>query len=47
MDVVVDLEDIGTLTVSDVHPIALPDAVTLAVKGALLLQRELAKAAEE
>lgn len=43
MEVSVTLEDIGELTISNVHPIALQDAVNYAVNGALLLQRELAK----
>lgn len=44
MHVVVTLQDIGELAINDVHPIALADAVNYAVNGALLLQRELAKA---
>lgn len=43
MDVVVELGDPISLTVTDVHPVALPDAIDLAVAAALRLQRELAK----
>lgn len=47
MDVTVELDDIGTVSVTAVHPIALEDAVKHAVSGALLLQRELAKASDD
>lgn len=48
MDVTVELDDIGTVSVTAVHPIALEDdAVKHAVSGALLLQRELAKAGDD
>jgi hypothetical protein len=41
MEVTVELGDPIVITVSGVHPIALPDAISHAVDAALRLNREL------
>lgn len=47
MEITVELGDPIVISISGVHPIALPDAITHAVEAALRLNRELRTTPDE